>query len=62
MVRFCFDSSYFTYDSTLYLQLDGNAMGNPLSPTLAVFVTDLVESCLKKLPFTVPFFKLPIRG
>ncbi|XP_044766179.1 uncharacterized protein LOC123322301 [Coccinella septempunctata] len=59
MIEFYFDSSYFLFRGTIYSQLDGSAMGNPLSPVLARFVMDeLIGEVLTRLPFDIPFFWL----
>ncbi|XP_044762063.1 uncharacterized protein LOC123319265 [Coccinella septempunctata] len=59
MIEFYFDSSYFSFGGNIYLQLDGSAMGNPLSPILAEIAMDeLVSSVLANLPFVLPFFWL----
>ncbi|XP_044762054.1 uncharacterized protein LOC123319267 [Coccinella septempunctata] len=59
MIEFYFDSSYFSFGGNIYLQLDGSAMDNPLSPILAEIAMDeLVSSVLANLPFVLPFFWL----
>jgi hypothetical protein len=59
MIDFIFDSSYFKFDDMIYKQIDGSAMGNPASPTLANLVmNNLIKNTLKKFDFNIPFLYL----
>lgn len=59
IIAFIHDSSYFQFNTEFYQQVDGTAMGNPASPSLANFVmTELIHQSLKKLRFMVEFIKL----
>ncbi|XP_044749184.1 uncharacterized protein LOC123309940 [Coccinella septempunctata] len=59
IIEFIFDSSYFTINGRIYLQIEGTAMGNPASPTIANMVMHYVISkCVKKLTFIIPILKL----
>lgn len=43
MLEFCLrDNNYFIYNNTLYQQIYGMPMGNPLSPTIADIVLDKI--------------------
>ncbi|XP_070398607.1 uncharacterized protein [Nothobranchius furzeri] len=45
------NSTYFTYDNTIYKQLEGFAMGNPLSATLCeFFMEDLEQKAIATAP------------
>ncbi|XP_046737536.1 uncharacterized protein LOC124406224 [Diprion similis] len=56
-LNICFDASIFKFNDTIYSQTFGLPMGSPLSPILADIVMDDLESCcIKKLPFTLPFY------
>lgn len=56
LIRYCFETSYFSYNNTIYLQKDGSAMGNPASPVLANLVMNhLFNKVVKTLPFNIPF-------
>ncbi|XP_053681982.1 uncharacterized protein LOC128732703 [Sabethes cyaneus] len=58
IVEFCIDSSYFKYNNQHYQQLDGTAMGNPLSPALADLVMEnLLDSVCRLLDFKPPFIR-----
>ncbi|CAG5084846.1 Protein of unknown function [Cotesia congregata] len=48
LVKMCFDTSYFTFQNDYYIQLDGSAMGNPASPSLANLMMNHV---LRKVRF-----------
>ena len=52
LVKICFDTSYFMFRDKYFLQLDGSAMSNPASPSLANLVMNHV---LKKVRLIVPF-------
>lgn len=59
IIDFIFESSYFVFNGQIYLQIEGSAMGNPASPTLANIVMNyLISKCVKKLSFVIPVLKL----
>ncbi|XP_044761573.1 uncharacterized protein LOC123318845 [Coccinella septempunctata] len=59
IVEYIFDSSYFSFNGVIYVQIDGAAMGNPASGTLAALVMDEVITIgLRTLTFDVHFIKL----
>lgn len=59
LVKYCFNSSYFTIDGKIYRQLDGSAMGNPASPALAnLVVNDVMEEVMRDLPFEIKLLKI----
>ncbi|XP_044747193.1 uncharacterized protein LOC123308546 [Coccinella septempunctata] len=59
IIAYIYDSSYFQFEGEFYQQIDGSAMGNPASPSLANFImTYLIEKVLQKLKFIVVFIKL----
>ena len=56
IIRFLFDSNYFTYNGRYYSQIFGCPMGSNLSPVLANLVMScLLKSCIGQLSFAVPF-------
>jgi hypothetical protein len=58
LVRMTMTKSYFQFDSKFYLQIDGTAMGLPISPALADLVmTLLLESISPQLKDDVIFKK-----
>ncbi|XP_074112299.1 uncharacterized protein LOC141536002 [Cotesia typhae] len=59
LVTICFDTSYFTFNNEFYIQLDGSAMGNPASPTLANLVMyHVLNKVIRVIPFRIAFLKL----
>ena len=47
LIRFCLTNTSFLYGGKPYQQLDGVAMGSPLSPVIAdIFMADLEEKVL----------------
>ncbi|XP_045483540.1 uncharacterized protein LOC123688859 [Harmonia axyridis] len=59
IIDFIFESSYFVFSGQIFLQIEGSAMGNPASPTLANIVMNyLISKCVKKLSFVIPVLKL----
>lgn len=58
LVRFIFNSSFFTYNETFYSQIFGCPMGSNLSPVVARLTMDYtLDQILEKLPFEMPFIK-----
>lgn len=59
LVKMCFDTSYFTFQNDYFIQLDGSAMGNPASPSLANLVMNhVLRKVLEIVPFKIAFLKL----
>lgn len=59
LVKFCFESSYFTFQNRLYQQIDGSSMGNPASPSLAnVVMNFVIRKAIDNLGFHIPLLKL----
>ncbi|XP_044758349.1 uncharacterized protein LOC123316371 [Coccinella septempunctata] len=59
MIVFIFTSSYFKFNNEYYRQIDGMAMGNPASPSIANLVlTELIQECINQLSFWVPVIAL----
>lgn len=58
LVRFVFNSSFFTYNKKIYSQIFGCPMGSNLSPVIARLIMDYtLNKIVEKLPFQVPFIK-----
>lgn len=58
LIDFIFESSYCLYNGIYYKQLTGTPMGSVISPILAQYVMDdLLEKCIEKLTFKMPFCK-----
>ena len=56
IIQFIFNSSFFKFNGSFYSQLDGTAMGNPASPSLANLVMEFViNEVLEQLEFDVSF-------
>lgn len=59
IIKMCFDTSYFTFQNENFIQLDGSAMGNPASPSLANLVMNhILKKVLEVVPFRIAFLKL----
>ncbi|XP_074028848.1 uncharacterized protein [Leptinotarsa decemlineata] len=57
-IEFLYDSTVFSFSNNIYKQIQGMPMGSPVSPILAQYVMDdLVEACMNKLSFQIPFLK-----
>lgn len=58
IMNFCLECSYFSYRGQYYRQLDGCAMGNPISPTIADFVMEtLLDTVIRRLNITLPVLR-----
>lgn len=58
ILKFLLESGYFVFEGKFYMQVLGCTMGSRLSPILSLYVMDyLLDSCIPKLPFKVPFIK-----
>lgn len=56
IIRFLFDSNFFSFNNTIYSQKFGCPMGSNLSPVLAnVVMSDLLHKSIPKLTFHLPF-------
>lgn len=56
-------STYFIHEGQIHQQIDGCAMGQNISPTIANFVTDeLLECTMKKLPFDIKLCEKYVDG
>ncbi|XP_044760198.1 uncharacterized protein LOC123317657 [Coccinella septempunctata] len=55
IIKFLFDSSYFTFRGSFFSQIFGCAMGNKISSILALIImTVLLNYCIPLLPFHTP--------
>lgn len=58
LLRFLFNSVFFTHNGVIYKQIFGSPMGSNLSPSLARLVMDyILDKILDTLPFEMPFIK-----
>lgn len=58
LIEFLFDTTVFSHNDVIYKQTLGMPMGSPVSPILSQYVMDdLIEECLTKLNFQIPFLK-----
>lgn len=56
IIRFLFQSNYFTYQGKFYSQIFGCPMGSNLSPILAnIVMSNLIKTSINKLTFSIPF-------
>lgn len=59
LLTFCLKSGYFSLNKKFYKQLDGIAMGSPLSPIIANIIMEaLLDSILGSIDFVILFVKL----
>lgn len=57
-VRLCLESTYFVHRGQFFKQIEGVAMGSPISPIVANLVMEKLESdVISKLGYQLPFFK-----
>ena len=53
LLKFCLNTTYFTFHGKIYEQVKGSAMGSPLSPIVAnLFMDDLETKALATAPST----------
>ena len=58
LLEFCLNSTYFTFQGKFYEQVDGTAMGSPISPIVAnLFLEDLET---KALVTSFPLVEWPV--
>lgn len=58
ITEFIFDSTYCVFQDTYYKQILGTPMGATISPIAAQYIMDdLLNECIPKLPFQLPFLK-----
>lgn len=58
IAMFCIECSYFQYKDNYYQQIQGTAMGNPLSPAAADLVTEmLLNDAVNELQFNIPVIR-----
>ena len=58
IIDFITNYNYFSFDNKIYSQIDGMAMGSPVSPIFANLVMDFyIDNVMKVLPFQFSFFK-----
>ncbi|XP_026744741.1 uncharacterized protein LOC113506080, partial [Trichoplusia ni] len=58
LLEHCLTSGYLLWNNKFYVQVDGVAMGSPVSPVVAdIFMEDFEETALKTAPFTPRFYK-----
>lgn len=56
-LRFILNSTFFTFNDTIYQQTYGTPMGSPLSPIIAdIVMQDLEDRALTLLSFIPPFY------
>ena len=58
LLEFCLNSTYFTFQGKFYEQVDGTAMGSPISPIVAnLFMEDLETRALATSPHPPSLWK-----
>ena len=58
LLKFCLNTTYFTFQGKIYEQVKGAAMGSPLSPIVAnLFMEDLETKALATAPSTPKIWK-----
>ncbi|CAK1588884.1 unnamed protein product [Parnassius mnemosyne] len=63
LLRHCLTSGYLLWKEQFYKQVDGVAMGSPVSPIVAdIFMEDFEEKALLTAPVTPSFYKREHEG
>ncbi|XP_047036625.1 uncharacterized protein LOC124642305, partial [Helicoverpa zea] len=58
LLKHCLTSGYLLWNNHFYTQVDGVAMGSPVSPIVAdIFMEDFEERALQSAPVTPKFYK-----
>jgi len=57
-IKLVLESTFFSFNKTVYKQIFGTPMGSPLSPIIADLVLrDIETKALKRLPFELPLYR-----
>ena len=54
LIEICLQTTFFQFQDTFYEQLDGAAMGSPLSPIVAHLYMELLEETALQTTLTLP--------
>ena len=58
LLRICLETTYFVYDSTVYIQVEGAAMGSPVSPIVAnLFMEWFEENAIQTFMYEITIWK-----
>ena len=58
LLELCLRSTYFTFDGQIYSQVEGAAMGSPVSPIVAnIFMQWFEETALETFPYEISLWK-----
>ncbi len=58
LLEFCLQSTYFMFDGQIYSQVEGAAMGSPVSPIVAnIFMQWFEETALETFPYEISLWK-----
>ena len=57
-IKFVLEANIFSFNGAFYKQVFGTAMGSPISPVIANWVMERLETIsLSKVPFQLKFYK-----